>query len=62
MEQSNSPTLHQKEDGSLQLRDRLHFLFCACGKPAVHYFPDEEDHWRFQCNLCAKESGGETNA
>lgn len=55
MDQLDSIILHQKEDGSLQLRDSLHFLWCACGKPAVHCFPDEEDHWRFQCILCAKE-------
>lgn len=28
--------LHQKEDGSVQYRDDLSFMWCVCGKGANH--------------------------
>jgi hypothetical protein len=30
-------------------------LFCACGKPATQHFPEEENHWQYQCDDCAEE-------
>lgn len=48
--------LHQKEDGSVQLRDSLSFLWCACGKPAVERAKEEIDTiYEFQCVKCDKE-------
>lgn len=48
--------LHQKEDGSVQLRDSLSFLWCACGKPAVEREKKEINSiYEFQCIKCNKE-------
>ncbi len=48
--------LHQKEDGSVQLRDNLSFLWCACGRPAVERVEAECDTvYEFQCIDCNKK-------
>ncbi|KAB2456614.1 hypothetical protein F8161_24190 [Bacillus cereus] len=51
--------LMQREDGGLQYRDDLSKMWCHCGKPANNHFPEEEGHWKFQCEKCAH--GGENN-
>ncbi|WP_411501395.1 DUF1653 domain-containing protein [Bacillus thuringiensis] len=45
--------LMQREDGGVQYRDDLSRMWCACGKPANNHFPEEEGHWKFQCEKCA---------
>jgi hypothetical protein len=47
--------LHQKEDGSVQLRDHISFLWCACGNPAVEQVPENEQPYDFQCAECFEE-------
>ena len=48
--------LMQQEDGSVQLRDNLSRLWCACGRPAVHYASDVElPQYQFQCIKCSWE-------
>jgi hypothetical protein len=47
--------LHQKEDGTLQLRDDISFLWCACGNPAVEYVPENESPYQYLCSKCFKE-------
>ncbi|PWK03954.1 ASCH/PUA domain-containing protein [Tumebacillus permanentifrigoris] len=42
--------LHQKEDGSLQLRDNLSRFWCACGAPAVHQIEEQANTiYEFLC-------------
>lgn len=48
--------LHQNEDGSVQLRDNLSRLWCACGQPAVEYFISNEAPHDFQCIKHAYET------
>ncbi|MEB9422114.1 hypothetical protein P4I85_15230 [Bacillus cereus] len=45
--------LHQKEDGNVQYRDDLSFMWCACGKGANNYFPENEQPYQFMCAKCA---------
>jgi hypothetical protein len=47
--------LHQKEDGTLQLRDDISFLWCVCGNPAVEYVKENESPYQYLCNKCFKE-------
>lgn len=52
----NSIVLHQKEDGSVQLRDNISFLYCACGSPAVEQIEENKDTvHEFMCIKCYKE-------
>lgn len=49
-EQGHGPVvLMQQEDGSVQLRDNLSRLWCACGKPAVHYEAENDPPYQFRC-------------
>jgi len=48
-------TIHQNEDGSVQLRDSLSRFWCACGNPAVIYNEDNEPPVRFRCNKCLQK-------
>jgi hypothetical protein len=54
---NNGPVvLHQKEDGSVQLRDNLSFLWCSCGKPAVEQIEENKDTiHEFKCITCFVE-------
>ena len=47
--------LMQQEDGSVQLRDNQSRLWCACGRPAVHYFNSMLPQYQFQCIKCSLE-------
>jgi hypothetical protein len=47
--------LHQKEDGTVQLRDDISFLWCACGNPAVEYVKENESPYQYLCNKCFKK-------
>ncbi|CAM4399913.1 DUF1653 domain-containing protein [Bacillus manliponensis] len=53
MEFKGELVLVQKEDGSLQYRDDLSHMWCACGKGANNYFPENLDIYQFQCEKCA---------
>jgi hypothetical protein len=46
--------LHQKEDGTVQLRDDISFLWCACGSQAVEYVKENESPYQYLCNKCFK--------
>lgn len=48
--------LHQNEDGSVQLRDNLSRIWCACGQPAVEYFNSDLPQYRFKCMKHAYEA------
>lgn len=49
--------LMQKEDGSLQLRDNLSMLWCACSAPAVHHSKEAEGTiHEFLCVRCFREN------
>ncbi|WP_079908253.1 hypothetical protein [Paenibacillus sp. 32352] len=50
--------LHENEDGSVQLRDNLSRLWCACGRPAVHYFNGALPQYQFKCIKCALDEDG----
>lgn len=53
-EQGHGPVvLHQNEDGSLQLRDNLTRLWCACGGAAIEYYGDELPQYQFKCVKCS---------
>lgn len=54
--------LHQNENGSMQLRDILSRLWCACGGAAVDYFRDELPQYRFKCIKCSYEHRKESKA
>jgi hypothetical protein len=41
--------LHQNEDGSVQLRDNLSRMWCACGQPAVDHFDGYLPQYQFKC-------------
>lgn len=47
--------LHQKEDDSVQLRDNLSYIWCACSKPAVEIVEDLHGTvYEFKCVSCYK--------
>lgn len=48
--------LHQNENGSVQLQDSLSRMWCACGQPAVDYFEDYLEQYRFKCAKHAEEA------
>lgn len=48
--------LQQNKDGSVQLRDKLTRIWCACGKPAVEYFNDCWPPYQFKCAKHAQEA------
>ncbi|MCY7485794.1 hypothetical protein [Paenibacillus alvei] len=45
--------LHHNEDGSLQLRDNLSMMWCACGGAAVEYYAEELPQYQFKCIKCS---------
>ena len=45
-------TIHQNEDGTIQLKDDLSRLWCACGKPAISYNLEDDPIYKFKCAKC----------